>query len=175
MLLISLVGCGDSNDSDGSRFKNSGTSNTREVTQNVAFVSNGASIKSATYDQEGAKYIIDGNISTSNYWAGNTSNESVVIEFEKTAKTTRIEVVTNATTYNLTNPAIVLELSTNNRTWRSFMAATNDGGIQCNEWELSSNVLSCTLSNESARYLRLKTNSNKINIYEVTVIGKVSV
>jgi hypothetical protein len=75
----------------------------------------------------------------------------------------------------LAAPAIVLELSTNQRTWRVIMGASNDGGIPCTSWGLSSTTLSCILLNESARYLRITTNDSSVNIYEVDATGKMTV
>ncbi|MGR6871956.1 discoidin domain-containing protein [Pseudomonas sp. HK3] len=172
-LLLSVTACGGGGDNDGSRFKKN--NNTKEVSQNVALASNGASIQSATYDSNAAKYAIDGDTTTSNYWAGNTANENFVIGFQDSAELTKVDVYTNISTGDQTSPPITIEISTNQRTWRTLVGTANNGGIQCSNSGFSGNKFLCFIANENARYIRIGTNSGNVNIYEVEVTGTVTV
>jgi hypothetical protein len=175
ILLVSLMGCGSSEDNEGSRFKkneNTNTTDTTEVTQNVALDANGGVIREATYDANAAKYAIDGDKTSSDYWAGNTTNESFVIGFKNTVEITRVNVYSNISSGSQANPPITIEVSTNQRTWRTMVDTASNGGIQCSESGFSGNTFICLMSDESARYIRIGTKSSATNIYEVEVTGK---
>lgn len=169
VIFFSLTACVSSEDSENSRFKKNGNTSTNEVSQNVALATNGGAIREATYDANAAKYAIDGDQSTSNYWAGNTTKESFVIGFADTVEITRVDVYTNISTGLQSNPPITLDVSTNQRTWRTMVGTASDGGIQCSSMGFSGNKFICLISKESARYIRIGTNSSTINIYEVEV------
>ena len=172
-LLLSVTACGGGSENDGSRFKKN--NNTKEVSQNVALASNGGSIQSATYDSNAAKYAIDGDTTTSNYWAGNTADENFVISFQDSAELTKVDVYTNISTGERSNPPITIEVSTNQRTWRTLVGTPSNGGIQCSNSAFSGNKFLCFIANEDARYIRIGTNSGDVNIYEVEVTGTVTV
>lgn len=171
-LLLGLTGCGSSEDGEGSRFKKNGSSNTQAETQNVALDENGGAIREATYDDNAAEYTIDGDKTSSNYWAGNTSNESFVIGFKSTSELSRVNVYTNISSGSSTNPPITIELSTNQRTWVSMVDTASNGGIQCTNSGFSGYTFICLMSDERARYIRIGTKSSATNIYEVEVMGK---
>jgi hypothetical protein len=171
-LVLGLTGCGSSDDSEGSRFKRTGNTDTQAELRNVALKDNGGAIRAATYDANAAKYTIDGDKTASNYWAGNTTNESFVIGFRSTAELTGVNIYTNISSGSRSNPPITIEISTNQRSWVTMVDTASNGGIQCSDSGFNGNVFICIMSNESARYIRIGTKDSSTNINEVEVFGK---
>lgn len=167
-LVLMLSACGSESEE---------SSATKEVTHNVALSSNGASM-TATYNQESAANVGDGDTGTSTFWAGNIAGDQVTVNFGRVAKVTDVTVYTNNTSYSSSNPAVQVELSLNGQSWKTTMIPSFGGGadIGCPTWNAGSGKLSCTFSSEeSAQFLRITTNSGSVSIYEVEATGTVTI
>jgi hypothetical protein len=168
--IISLNGCGGSGGGTPS-----GASGTKEVTHNVVLSTNGALI-SSSYNDVSSKYIADGDSTTSNFWAGNIPGDNLVIDFGQTAKLSDVSVYTSNTSYNTSNPAIKVELSTDKQTWKRTMNPYGASDVSCSTWAAGEGKLFCVFSaEESARYMRVITNDGSVRIHEVEATGTVKV
>lgn len=168
--VVSLSACGGSGGGAPS-----GASNTKEVTHNVVLTSNGSSI-SSSYNDVSAKYIADGDTTTSNFWAGNISGDNLVIDFGQAAKLSDISVYTNNTSYNSSNPAVKVELSMDKQAWKLTMNPYGASDIACPTWIVGNGKISCKFSSdESARYIRVTTNAGTVHIHEVEATGTVKI
>lgn len=166
--IVALSGCGGSGTP-------SGASNSKQVTHNVVLSSNGASI-TASYNDVSMGYVVDGDTTTSNFWAGNITGDNVVVDFGQVAKLTDVTIYTNNTSYNSSNPAIKVELSEDNQSWKTTMNPYGASDIACSTWSAGSGKLSCAFSGEqNARYMRITTNSGSVYIYEAEATGTVTV
>lgn len=168
-LTVTLTACGS--DSDTS----SGTSTLTE-SKNVALSTNGGTIESVTYDDTSAAKTIDGDTTTSEYWAGNVDGDNFIIDFGQEAELSNITIYTNTTSYSSSDPAIQASVSTDQQTWKSTLVPFGSVDISCPTWSAGSGKLICGISSaEIARYIRITTNSSAVSIYEVEVTGTVPV
>lgn len=167
--VLGLVACGSESESDQGL-------KTKEVTQNVALTSNGATM-SATYNQESAAYIGDGDTTASNFWAGNIADDHITVDFGQVAKVADVTVYTNNTSFSSSNPAVQVELSVDGLSWKTTMVPSfGSSDIACPTYTSGSGKLSCTFASaESAQYLRITTNAASVFIYEVEATGTVTV
>jgi len=168
-LTLLLSACGSESESDQKLI-------TKEVTQNVALTSNGATM-TATYNQESAAYVGDGDTTTSTFWAGNVAGDHVTVDFGQVAKVSDVTVFTNNTSYSSSNPAVQVQLSLDGQSWKTTMVPSFGGfsDIGCPTWNAGSGKLNCIFSiEERAQYIRITTNSGSVSIYEVEATGTVT-
>lgn len=169
--VLGLVACGSGSESDtGQKIV------TKQITQNVALTSNGATM-SATYNQESAAYIGDGDTTSSTFWAGNIADDQVTVDFGQVAKVADVTVYTSDTSYSSSDPAVQVELSVDGQSWKTTMVPSfGSSDIACPTYTSGSGKLSCTFASvENARYLRITTNAASVSIYEVEATGTVTV
>jgi hypothetical protein len=165
--LFFLTGCGGSS-SDDTVFLG------EKIDINVALASN-ASTVSTSYDNQQSK-VIDGDTSTSEYWSGNVTNDSVTVNFGRIRYLKEIRIYTNEPIFNAITPNRLIELSSNGTDWFTT-AQANGGDISCLSLLPATNKITCTYaSRQQARYLRFTTtkinlNAGLVNVYEMEAIG----
>lgn len=165
-LALLLSGCGSSG--------GSGSFISDEVDINVALTSNGATT-SATYDSPQASVTIDGNASTSLFWAGNITGDSITVDFGSSKALSQLDIYTNDANLNELNASKVVELSTDNATWNTT-AETSGGAITCQQLNSSGGHTLCNYNlRQSARYIRITiealTAIGLENVHEIQATG----
>ena len=175
-VILLLTACGGGGGGGGGVVGNGGNGgDSPQTDSNVALASAGASA-SATYDNGNAGLVNDGDNSTSNFWAGNITGDSVTIDFGSVKDITSITVYTNSTTFNSTNPDKRIEISEDGNTW-SLTAQLTGGDLGCASASMASGRIECTLADRTdARYIRFTTtatsNVGLIQVYEMEVQGR---
>lgn len=177
-LILSLTACGGGGGGGGGVVGSGGGGGGGGGSQpdsNVALSSAGASA-SATYDNGNAGLVNDGDTSTSNFWAGNITGDSVTIDFGSVKDISSITVHTNATSFSSNNPDKRIEISEDGNTW-SLTAQPIGGDLRCAGLSIGSSRIACTLAERTdARYIRFVTTASSnvglIQVYEMEVQGR---
>lgn len=129
---------------------------------NVALPSNGASV-SATYGAGSIDgFVNDGDsTTTTNYWAGNISGDSVTIDFGRIRSVESVTVYTNDLSFSSASPKKVIEVSLDGNTWLKTAQITG-GDIACPTFTTSSSTgrIYCAFASaQSLRYFRVRVPS----------------
>ncbi len=169
--LLLLISCG------GGGSDNQTNDNTQLVDKNVALTSNGGTA-TATYDNGSARFVNDEDTSTSNYWAGNITNDSVTVDLGSIFQVKKIIIYTNDTSFSSTNPSKVIEVSSDNSNW-STTGNLFGGDIPCPTASAGNGKIVCEyFSEQSFRYIRVTITASQniglINLHEIEVIAKVN-
>lgn len=158
VMVLAIAGCGDSSDSSSSSNSSDGTTTKTQV--NVASQSKKATTQSA-YDNANTVNLIDGDTATT--WTSNPG-DPVVITFEGLESINKIEVNRVSSSASAgTNPDILIELSTDNTTYKTSDATKfGTGDIPCSSSSLTATTISCTLSEQyTAKYMRITSQNGK--------------
>lgn len=172
---VSLVACGsESSSSSTEGAANSNTAN-NPVDINMAAKSNGASVTS-TYDSSAAEYVIDGDTTTSLYWSGNITDDSLTVDMGKAVSASSITVYTNDTSFSTNNPFKTVDVSADGSTWLRTLAPFGNGDIACPTYVTGSGRVYCNFeSDQSFRYVKVtitaQSNPGLVQIHEVEVMG----
>lgn len=134
-------------------------------TENVALAANGGSA-TASYDNDSAGLVINGNTDTGEFWAGNAQGDFVTVAFDDTYKVTEFTIYTNNT-----SSSTVVETSSNGTDFDELVLVT-----QCASFSLGSGQVFCRLSGEiTASHFRVvidaDSNISARQIYEIEVEG----
>ncbi|MEJ2041889.1 MAG: discoidin domain-containing protein [Reinekea sp.] len=172
LLCFYLFSCGSESNNDT---QESSGQQTTQPDINLASEANGASV-TASYDQDSAQFVIDGDSTTSLYWSANVTDDFFTIDLGRTASVSAITVYTNDTSYSSQNPSKIVEVSNDGVTWLETVNAFG-GDLRCSSSSTGSGRIYCKLSeNYSMRYLRLTitatTDPGLIQIHEVEIMGQ---
>lgn len=142
---------------------------------NVALESEGASV-SATYDEVGAEYVIDGSTSTSFFWSANITSDSLTIDFGSVFALSEITIYTNDLSFSTSAPSKVVEISQDASNWLTTSQITG-GDVPCVNSNTGNGRMVCEFGAvQSARYLRLTITAENspelIQIYEIEAVGQ---
>lgn len=137
--------------------------------QNIALASSG-SLATASYDNDNAYLVNDGDQTTSLYWAGNVTDDYVTINFGSEKQLSELTVYTNSTPPS----DWLLELSNNGIAWQTT-ALTAGGDIECPP-VVSTGKVSCVFASATyAQHVRLRitavSNIGLIQVYELEAQG----
>jgi len=126
---------------------------------NVSLAANGGSA-SATYGGTMANFVNDGdNSTTTNFWAGNVTGDTVTVDFGSLRTVTEISVYTNDTSFNSGSPKKYIEISADNATWKKT-AQIVGGDVACSTFSAGSGKIRCVFSSpQSVRYFRVRVTS----------------
>jgi hypothetical protein len=172
LLCFYLFSCGSESNNDT---QESSEQQTTQPDINLASEANGASV-TASYDQDSAQFVIDGDSTTSLYWSGNVTDDTFTIDLGRTASVSAITVYTNDTSYSSQNPSKIVEVSSDGVTWLETVNVFG-GDLPCSNSATGSGRIYCELSeNYSMKYLRLTitatTDPGLIQIHEVEIMGQ---
>lgn len=125
----------------------------------VSMAANGASV-SATYGGYTTNFVNDGDtITTTNFWAGNVTGDTVTVDFGSMRTVTEISVYTNDTSFNSGSPEKYIEISDDNAQWKKT-AQVVGGDVDCSTFSAGSGKIRCVFSSpQSIRYFRVRVTS----------------
>ena len=143
--------------------------------KNVAAKENGATV-AASYDEDGANYVIDGDSSESFFWSANIKDDDIVIDFGRASVVSDITIYTDDTSSSSSNPSKIIEVSTDKVNWRET-GNTTGVDIPCKSFKIGEGKIFCEFSSAQAlRYLRIRiteeSDPGSIKIFEVEATGK---
>jgi len=169
LVILGLVACGGSSGGSSNDFIGSSSD------INVALQANGGSA-TASYDNDNAGLVNDGDTTTSTFWAGNVINDAVTIDFGSSKNISSITIYTNSTTFSSSNPDQLIEISSNGTNWRTT-AQLVGGDVPCSSSSLGSGKVACTLTSRAdARFIRFRVTATAdiglIQVHEIEVQGR---
>ncbi len=161
LTLSLLTACG------GGGSDHSTTSNT--ITGNLALPSNGAKV-TASYDENSAASVTDGDSTTSLYWAGNIADDAVTVNFTSLAEVTELSIYLNDLSLDTSDPNKYIEISKDGEAWSA--TAQFSGGEPCSSFSLGEGKINCKFSPvQEIQYVRVRVANGQINIYEIEAMG----
>lgn len=168
-----LTACGGGGGGGTPSNSNPGGS-TPQTDSNVALASQGATA-TATYDNGNADLVNDGD-TTSNFWAGNITGDSVTVDFGESKNVASLTIYTSSTSYSSNNPEKIIEVSNNGTTWLTT-AVPLGGDVGCSSLSMGSGRIACTFENRTnLRYVRFtvtaQNNVGLIQVHEIQAQGK---
>lgn len=165
-LLLAACGGGDSV---------AGAPNVTTVS-NIALSASGATVTADYGMVSTANFVNDGDSTTiANYWAGNVTGDAVTIDFGRMRSVEKVIVYTNDTSFNSSSPEKVIEISSDNITWKTTAQFTG-GDVSCPGYSVGSGKISCTFASpQSIQYFRVRITSatpSDQHIIEMEAIGR---
>jgi hypothetical protein len=168
VLSSTLVACGGGGSSSGP------DSTPAAVERNVALAANGATV-TATYYEDGAGLVIDGDTAESTFWSANITGDSLTIDIGSVVSLSDITIYTNDTSFSSSNPTKVFEISSEGNNWLKVAQITG-GDIPCLSLSTGSGRILCEFTEPvHARYIRATitsaTSPGLIQIHEIEATG----
>lgn len=153
IITLALAACGGGGSSTST---SSASAPSASSPINVALEANGASV-SASYGGPTANFVNDGDsATTTNFWAGNVTDDYVAIDFGRLRNVSEITVFTNDTSFSSSDPAKYIEVSADGSAWKTTAQAFG-GDISCTTYVAGSGKIRCVFpSAQSIRYFRVR-------------------
>ncbi|WP_416395821.1 discoidin domain-containing protein [Allohahella sp. A8] len=125
-------------------------------------------VATATYDNDSAAVVIDGNTQPDMFWSGNITDDAVTVDLGSLQSINQLNVYTNNTGFSTTQPNLVIEVSADAQSW-SRTADLTGGDVPCSSLQLSGGTFRCTFgSTQTIRYARVRvTATENIGLYQV--------
>ncbi len=173
-LVLLLAACGGGGGSDAPAPAAAAPAPAASTPVNVSLASSGASV-SASYGGATANFVNDGDsATTTNFWAGNVSGDTVTVDFGATRTVTEVSVYTNDTSFDSGSPKKYIEISADNLSWKKT-AQIIGGDVGCSTYSSGSGRIRCVFSApQSIRYFRVRVTAatpSTQQIVEMVALG----
>lgn len=157
LAITGLTACGGAEPSSGDP---AGGTPAAATPVNVALPGNGATVAASYGLGTLSAFVNDGdNSTTTNFWAGNITGDTLTIDFGRLRNITSVTVYTNDTSFNSGAPAKYIEISADNVTWKKTAQITG-ADVSCFIYTSGSGKISCTFAvAQSVRYFRVRITS----------------
>ena len=125
-------------------------------------------VATATYDNDSAAVVIDGDTQPDLFWSGNVTDDAVTVDYGKQQKFSHLNVYTNNKSFSSSQPNLVIEVSADGQVW-SRTADVMGQGISCSSLQLSNGAYKCEFaSTETFRFARVRlTATEDIGLHQV--------
>lgn len=173
-LVLLLAACGGGGGSDAPAPAAAAPAPAAVTPVNASLAANGGSV-SASYGGATANFVNDGDTATTtNFWAGNVSGDTVTVDFGATRTVTEVSVYTNDTSFDSGSPKKYIEISADNLSWKKT-AQIIGGDVGCSTYSSGSGRIRCVFSApQSIRYFRVRVTAatpSSQEIVEMVALG----